>query len=141
MFDPKYTDFINGFINIKNRLASPLIIFYLKFFSQIELGNAAKFNGMPIFLPRQGGSISIGKNFTANSNSNANPVGIYHRVIISALGKNAEVKIGNNVGLSGVSINSRKLKLSASSMKVFKPAPTVLKIKNPGINPKKLEKK
>ena len=107
MFDPKYTDFINGFINIKNRLASPLIIFFLKFFSKIELGNAAKFNGMPIFLPRQGGSISIGKNFTANSNSNANPVGIYHRVIISALGKNAEVKIGNNVGLSGVSINSR----------------------------------
>ena len=107
MFDQKYTDFINGFIYIKNRLASPLIIFYLRFFCKIEIGSAAKFSGRPIFLPRLGGRISIGKNFTALSNSNANPVGIYHRVIISALGKNVVVKIGNNVGISGVSINSR----------------------------------
>lgn len=107
MFDPKYTDFINGFINIKNRLASPLIIFYLIFFCNIKIGSAAKFNGMPNFLPRQGGSISIGKNFTANSNSNANPVGVNHRVIISALEKNVVVKIGNNDGFFGVSINSR----------------------------------
>jgi acetyltransferase-like isoleucine patch superfamily enzyme len=107
MFDPKYTDFINGFINIKNRLFSSLIIFYLRFFCKIEIGSDAKFNGMPIFLPRQGGEIIIGKNFTANSNSNANPVGISHRVIISSLGKSARVIIGNNVGLSGVSINCR----------------------------------
>lgn len=107
MFDPKYTDFINGFISVKNRLASPFIIFYLRFFCKIEIGSGAKFNGRPIFLPRQGGSISIGNDFTAHSNSNANPVGISHRVIISALGKNVVVRIGNNVGLSGVSINCR----------------------------------
>ena len=107
MFDTKYTDFINGFINAKNRLGNPFIIFYLRFFCKIEIGNDAKFRGRPIFLPRQGGSISIGKNFTACSNSNANPVGIYHRVIISALGKNAAVRIGDNVGVSGVSINCR----------------------------------
>ena len=107
MLDPKYTDFINGFFNIKNRLASPIITFYLRVFCKIEIGSDAKFHGRPIIFPRQGGSISIGKNFTANSNSNANTIGIYNRVIISALGENVEVKIGNNVGLSGVSINSR----------------------------------
>ena len=105
MFDPKYTDFINGFVIIKNRLASPLIIFYLKVFCKIKIGSAAKFNGMPIFLPRQGGIISIGEKFTAHSNSNANPAGIYHRAIITAFGKKSIVKIGDNVGISGVSIN------------------------------------
>jgi len=107
MFNQKYTDLINGFINIKNKMASPIIVFYLRYFCNIQIGTGSRFSGRPIFLPRQGGEIIIGKNFTAHSNSNANPVGISHRVIISSLGESARVIIGNNVGLSGVSINCR----------------------------------
>lgn len=54
------------------------------------------------------GSILIGKNVTINNSSHFNPVGIPHPTILSTLGKNAEIIIGDNVGISGASIVSAK---------------------------------
>lgn len=103
--NPKYTDFANTFVSLRNSLASPFITFYLRVFGNVKIGINPKFSGRPLMFCRLGGEIIIGNNFRAISNSNGNPVGIFHRVIISAKGENAMVKIGNNVGLSGVSIN------------------------------------
>lgn len=103
--DPKYTDFLNTGNRFSNLLTNPIISLYLRIFGKVRIGKNSKFFGRPIMLCRGGGKIVIGDDFTAISNSYSNPVGISHRVIISVRGKNANVTIGNNVGISGVSIN------------------------------------
>jgi acetyltransferase-like isoleucine patch superfamily enzyme len=105
MIQPKYTDFISNFFKIRNKLTSPFITFYLRYFSGVIIGDRAKFSGLPIVLCRQGGKIIIGDNFHATSHSIDNPAGIAHRVILTAYGNNSVLHIGNDVGVSGVSIN------------------------------------
>jgi len=105
MIDPKYTDFVNFIRTRKNHLLSPMIAFYLKHFAGVIIGKNAKFSGWPIVFCRQGGRIIIGNDFKATSESVSNTVGIPHPVILSSFGNHAKLIIGNNVGLSGVSIN------------------------------------
>jgi acetyltransferase-like isoleucine patch superfamily enzyme len=103
--DPKYTDFISLFLRLKYIIISPLVPFYLRNFSGIKIGKSCHFAGCPIVLCRQGASIVIGEQFKATSNSRNNPAGVSHPVILSAFGQNAVLKIGDNVGVTGVSIN------------------------------------
>lgn len=103
--NPKYTDFISFLLTRKNTLLSPLISFYLRYFAGVHLGEKSKFAGWPVVLCRQGGKIKIGNYFKATSKSINNPAGLPHPVILSAYGEKAVLKIGNNVGISGVSIN------------------------------------
>jgi len=58
------------------------------------------------------GSIFIGENVTINNSSEHNPVGLPHPTILSTQNKNAKIIIGDNVGISGVSI------VSARSVKI-----------------------
>lgn len=78
----KLTTYVNNF-NLKRQ--------------NIEIGNNSIINGIPFF--RNYGSITIGSNFKATSGKNNNPIGgdIVLRLICR---KNAQITIGNNVGIS-----------------------------------------
>ncbi|MCK9304073.1 MAG: acyltransferase [Bacteroidales bacterium] len=56
----------------------------------------------------RGSSISIGRNFTACSDSKHNSLGIFQRVTIKTVGHGAKIVIGHNVGISGCTLSSAK---------------------------------
>lgn len=71
---------------------------------ETELGYVT-LHGMPIISKREGSIIKMGKGVVLVSNSSANTAGVNHPVIIATYSKDAEVIIGDNVGMSGTSIN------------------------------------
>ncbi len=73
----------------------------------IKCGNNSKFYGIPVVIKGKGSSINIGDNFTVNSSFLSNLVGLNHRSIIFAR-DGGEIHIGNNVGLSGVTVYARE---------------------------------
>ena len=71
--------------------------------NKVEYGNNLKLIGWPFIFRFKGAKIKIGNNCRFNSNFWSNLLGLYQRTIIVAKGK-AEIKIGNNVGISGTTI-------------------------------------
>ena len=64
-----------------------------------------RFYGLPrIKVSGRGASISIGKHFTAVSCVTHNAIGVMQPVILKVLDDNAQIKIGDDVGVSGCSI-------------------------------------
>lgn len=63
--------------------------------------------GWPAIFRAKNAAISIGSNCTINSNLLSNLIGLYQRTIIVARDK-GEIIIGDNVGISGSTIYSRK---------------------------------
>jgi acetyltransferase-like isoleucine patch superfamily enzyme len=70
----------------------------------IEIGSGFKFYGLPRFFRFRGSKISIGDRFESRNFWDSNPLGINHPTIICTWGKNAVIKIGRDVGISGGSI-------------------------------------
>lgn len=62
------------------------------------------FVGVPVITTVKNSTIEIGKNTVVVSRSAAHPMGLYHRSFIRTLRAGAKIKIGKNVGMSGVSI-------------------------------------
>ena len=78
---------------------------YLRFIFyvfNISCGEKIQVLGFPRFILGRNAHIVIGNNFKINSGS-ANPIGRNQRSLIY-VGKSANVKIGNNVGMSSVAI-------------------------------------
>ena len=105
--NPKYLDFVSVFKRAYYKCLSPLIKQYVRHFTGARIGVDANFNGMPLILVRQGGSLLIGDRFCANSSEFSNAVGLPHATMIAVQGEGASIIIGDNVGVSGVSINCR----------------------------------
>lgn len=61
--------------------------------------------GNPIIVKKEGSVIRMGKGVVLVSNSMTNTAGVNHPVIIATYSEKAEVVIGDNVGMSGTSIN------------------------------------
>lgn len=78
---------------------------YLKF-QNVKLGKKLKFKGLPVIINK--GILSIGDNVTIKSSFLSNLIGIYQRTIICTRTKDSTIKIGNNVGMSGVTIYARE---------------------------------
>lgn len=85
-----------------------LVYFYLHI-SGVKIGKNCRFYGFPMIVKNRGGKIVIGDDFECRSSFFSNPLGINHPAIICAWNKDAVVKIGNNVGMSGGSIVANKL--------------------------------
>ena len=64
-----------------------------------------RFFGTPIIQKHKSAVIKIGDRFTACSNPKFNSLGVFQRVTIKALSPSSVLDIGNNVGVSGVSIS------------------------------------
>lgn len=62
----------------------------------------------PIYLSGNGGKISIGKYFNANSKTTSNSIGLIQPCVINIYMPDSSVNIGDNVGISGSTINASK---------------------------------
>lgn len=78
--------------------------YLLKHGVETELGYVTLY-GNPIIVKKEGSVIRMGKGVVLVSNSSANTAGINHPVIIATYSEKAEIVIGDNVGMSGTSIN------------------------------------
>lgn len=70
----------------------------------MHLGKDVIFFSMPFCSITPGSRVSIGNNCTIRSHYKGNAIGVNHKVIIRTISKDALIDIGNNVGMSGVSI-------------------------------------
>ena len=75
---------------------------------KVEYGKNLLLKGMPIIFNKGGAKLKIGDNVTIKSNFLSNLVGLYSRTIVVTRTPGAVVEIGNNVGISGATIYSRK---------------------------------
>lgn len=73
---------------------------------KIKYGKELKLKGTPIIINK--GVLELGNNVTIKSSFLSNLIGLYQRTIICARTKNAKINIGNNVGMSGVTIYARE---------------------------------
>lgn len=66
-----------------------------------------KTNGIPYIMVARGGKFEIGTNFKMNNNIKGNPIGSYRKCTLF-VDKNAELKIGNHVGISQTALICHK---------------------------------
>ena len=76
--------------------------------TKVEYGKNLLLKGMPVIFNKGGATLSIGDNCTIKSSFLSNLVGLYLRTIIVTRASEAEIVIGNNVGISGATIYARK---------------------------------
>ncbi|MEH7097781.1 acyltransferase [Neobacillus vireti] len=85
--------------------------------NKIIYGKGLTLKGLPIIYSKSGNRLSIGNNVTINSSFLSNLVGLYQRTIIVTRTHEAEIHIGNNVGISGATIYARKsIKIGDNTM-------------------------
>jgi len=84
------------------------VYFYLKIFKGVILGANYKFYGLPKVFRHRGSKIEIGNRFENRNVWYSNPLGINHPIIICTWDNGTEIKIGNDVGISGGSIVAAK---------------------------------
>lgn len=77
-------------------------------FNRVQYGKGLKLRGIPVIFSKSGNKLSIGHNVTINSSFLSNLVGLYQRTIIVTRTPEAEISIGNNVGISAATIYARK---------------------------------
>lgn len=77
-------------------------------FQKVKYGRNLLLKGIPVIFNQKGATLSIGENVTIKSSFLSNLVGLYSRTIICTRTPDAEIIIGNNVGISGVTIYARK---------------------------------
>ena len=75
--------------------------------SKIEFGKNLLLKGVPVIFNKSGAKLIIGEDVTIKSSFLSNLVGLYQRTIIVTRTPEAEIHIGNNVGISGATIYAR----------------------------------
>lgn len=74
----------------------------------VDIGKNIILYGLPRVNRANDSRISIGNNVALCSNNTGNPVGVNHRIILSAIYPGSEIIIGDDSGLSGTSICAAK---------------------------------
>lgn len=77
-------------------------------FTKVRYGKHLLLKGVPIIFNKAGAKLVIGHNVTIKSSFFSNLVGLYSRTIIVTRTSEAEIYIGDNVGISGSTIYARK---------------------------------
>ncbi|MFC5446783.1 acyltransferase [Paenibacillus aestuarii] len=75
---------------------------------KVEYGKKLLLEGVPVIFKKSGAKLVVGENVTIKSSFLSNLVGLYQRTIIIARTPEAEIRIGDNVGISGATIYARK---------------------------------
>lgn len=75
--------------------------------SKVEYGKGVILKGVPIVFNKRGARLTIGDNVIIKSSFLSNMIGLYQRTIIVTRTPEAEIVIGNNVGISGATIYAR----------------------------------
>ncbi|HEY8890100.1 MAG TPA: acyltransferase [Clostridium sp.] len=84
---------------------------YYKIFmklNKVSFGKNLNLFGVPVIFKKKGSVLKIGENCSIKSSFLSNLIGINHRTIIVTRTEEAKIHIGNNVGISGVTIYARK---------------------------------
>ena len=76
--------------------------------TKVRYGKNLLLKGAPVIFNKKGAELTIGDNVTIKSSFLSNLVGLYSRTIIVTRAPGAYIRIGNNVGMSGVTIYARK---------------------------------
>lgn len=76
--------------------------------TKVKYGKKLLLKGVPVIFNKKGAKLNIGNNVTIKSSFLSNLVGLYSRTIIVTRTPNAEIVIGDNVGISGATIYARK---------------------------------
>lgn len=76
--------------------------------TKVQYGKKLLLKGFPVIFNKGGAKLSIGNNCVIKSSFLSNLVGLYSRTIIVTRTSEAEIHIGNNVGISGATIYARK---------------------------------
>ena len=74
----------------------------------VKYGRNLLLKGAPFIYNKKGAELTIGDNVTIKSSFLSNLVGLYSKTIIVTRTPGAYIRIGNNVGMSGVTIYARK---------------------------------
>ena len=75
---------------------------------KIKYGEGLVLKGVPVIFKQSNAKLIIGENVTIKSSFLSNLVGLYQRTIIVTRTPQAEIRIGNNVGISGATIYARE---------------------------------
>lgn len=84
---------------------------YFKIFmklNKVSFGENLNLFGLPVIFKKSGSVLKIGDNCSIKSSFLSNLIGLSQRTIIVTRTKEAKIKIGNNVGISGATIYARK---------------------------------
>ena len=73
----------------------------------IEYGKGLVLKGVPVIFNQKKARIELGENVVIKSSFLSNLVGLYQRTIIVTRTGEAQIRIGNNVGISGATIYAR----------------------------------
>ena len=76
--------------------------------TKVKYGKGLLLKGAPVIFNKKGAELTIGNNVTIKSSFLSNLVGLYSKTIIVTRAPGAYIRIGNNVGMSGVTIYARK---------------------------------
>lgn len=76
--------------------------------TKVKYGEKLLLHGVPVIFNKSGAKLTIGDNVTIKSSFISNLVGLYQRTIIVTRTPEAEICIGNKVGISGATIYARK---------------------------------
>ncbi|MBU3878773.1 acyltransferase [Faecalicatena sp. AGMB00832] len=76
--------------------------------TKVEYGKSLLLKGMPIIFNQKGARLKLGNHVTIKSSFLSNLVGLYSRTVIVTRTRDAEILIGDNVGISGATIYARK---------------------------------
>lgn len=74
----------------------------------IKFGKDFSLKGFPVIFASKGASVICGDSVHINSSFFSNLIGLYQRTVIVARSDGAKIEIGNNVGLSGVTLYARQ---------------------------------
>ena len=74
--------------------------------SKVRFGKNLLLKGCPFIYNKKGAELTIGNNVTVKSSFLSNLVGLYSRTIIVTRAPGAYIRIGDNVGMSGVTIEA-----------------------------------
>lgn len=76
--------------------------------TKVKYGKRLLLKGVPVIFNQKGARLQIGDNCIVKSSFLSNLVGLYSRTIIVTRTPEAEIVIGDNVGISGATIYARK---------------------------------
>lgn len=76
--------------------------------TKVDYGKNLVLKGIPVIFNKSGAKLTIGEGVTIKSSFFSNLVGLYNRTIIVTRSPEAEIVIGDHVGISGGTIYARK---------------------------------
>lgn len=102
--------------SVWNSLSNYLTNIFMKI-NLVKLGSGLRSRGIPKLIIHRNGQLLIGNNLKINNTVSSNPVGRSYQCLFR-VDKGALLKIGDNVGISGVSIICHKEIIISDNVKI-----------------------